>query len=163
MSTAKPLLLGISLLLASNAFPQVPAPVASKQEATGQAPTTEEEYNYLTKGYAIQISSGLDMKKGYTMKDMGNWSIGFPDGRRDTQFKGLMRDSVETPCAILMIYRKADGVTTYCCIPTLDADPSLWERTMKQIHDAASAFNSSGMDTAIILGLMKLSASQLVN
>jgi hypothetical protein len=78
MSTAKPLLLGISLLLASNAFPQVPAPVASKQEATGQAPTTEEEYNYLTKGYAIQISSGLDMKKGVHHEGHGKLVNWFP-------------------------------------------------------------------------------------
>jgi len=27
--------------------------------------TTEEEYNYMTKGYSIQLSSGLDMKRGY--------------------------------------------------------------------------------------------------
>ena len=29
--------------------------------------TTEEEYNYITKGYQIQLSSGLDMKKGYAV------------------------------------------------------------------------------------------------
>jgi len=27
--------------------------------------TTLEEYNYITKGYKVQIESGLDMKKGY--------------------------------------------------------------------------------------------------
>lgn len=26
--------------------------------------TTQEEYNYITKGYKIQLESGLDMKKG---------------------------------------------------------------------------------------------------
>lgn len=34
--------------------------------------TTEEEYNYLTKGYKVQIESGLDMKKGYEFKDLAN-------------------------------------------------------------------------------------------
>ena len=29
--------------------------------------TTEEEYNYMTKGYQMQESSGLDMKKGYAL------------------------------------------------------------------------------------------------
>lgn len=28
-------------------------------------PTTLEEYNYMSKGYKIQLASGLDMKKGY--------------------------------------------------------------------------------------------------
>ena len=27
--------------------------------------TTLEEWNYMTKGYEIQINSGLDMKRGY--------------------------------------------------------------------------------------------------
>ncbi|WP_421799825.1 hypothetical protein [Haliscomenobacter sp.] len=30
--------------------------------------TTQEEYNYVTKGYKIQQESGLDMKKGYSIK-----------------------------------------------------------------------------------------------
>ena len=34
------------------------------------APTTEEEYNYLTKGYQTQISEGLDMKKGTILKTL---------------------------------------------------------------------------------------------
>jgi hypothetical protein len=29
--------------------------------------TTEEEYNYITKGYQIQLLSGLDIKKGYAV------------------------------------------------------------------------------------------------
>ena len=38
--------------------------------------TTEEEYNYITKGYQIQLASGLDIKKGYAV---GN-EILFVDG-----------------------------------------------------------------------------------
>ena len=40
------------------------------------APTTMEEYNYMTKGYKIQVESGLDMKKGYYFEDMGDHKIG---------------------------------------------------------------------------------------
>lgn len=35
------------------------------------SPTTEEEYNYLTKGYRVQLESGLDMKKNYLLEDWG--------------------------------------------------------------------------------------------
>lgn len=31
--------------------------------------TTEEEYNYMTKGYKMQLEGGLDMKKGYITDD----------------------------------------------------------------------------------------------
>jgi len=34
--------------------------------------TTQEEYNYITKGYKIQVESGLDMKKGYILTELGN-------------------------------------------------------------------------------------------
>ncbi|CAN5407445.1 hypothetical protein BH11BAC1_BH11BAC1_21270 [soil metagenome] len=33
------------------------------QTKTGR--TTEEEFNYMTKGYKMQLDGGLDMKKGY--------------------------------------------------------------------------------------------------
>jgi hypothetical protein len=49
----------ISLLILITAFS------SKAQKNTGI--TTEEEYNYMIKGYDIQISSGLDMKKGYTI------------------------------------------------------------------------------------------------
>lgn len=118
--------------------------------------TSEEEYNYLTKGYAIQISSGLDMKKGYTMKDMGRWPVNFEGGiERAATFKGLFRDGSSAPCALLMIYKRMDNSTTeYFCIPTLDADKELWDRTLQQVSTAANAMGSGGMDTAIIYGLM---------
>ncbi len=38
------------------------------------SPTTIEEYNYITKGYKTMIESGLDMKKGYSFKDLGNYT-----------------------------------------------------------------------------------------
>ena len=32
--------------------------------------TTLEEYNYISKGYKIQLESGLDMKRGYLLEDI---------------------------------------------------------------------------------------------
>ncbi len=37
--------------------------------------TTETEYNYVTKGYKIQLESGLDMKKGYRFEDLDTWGV----------------------------------------------------------------------------------------
>ena len=45
-------------------------------------PTSEEEYNYITKGYKVQVETGLDMKAGYHFKDLGDWGLKFNDGRR---------------------------------------------------------------------------------
>lgn len=43
----------------------ISATICDAQMKTGI--TTEEEYNYMTKGYQMQLSSGLDMKKGYML------------------------------------------------------------------------------------------------
>ena len=47
---------------------------------TLQAQTTVEEYNYVSKGYKVQLESGLDMKKGYEMIDLNNVAIGVRTG-----------------------------------------------------------------------------------
>lgn len=158
MSTIKTILLGTSLLLSVVACSQVSIGTVDPASVDGGQTTTEEEYNYLTKGYPVQVASGLGMKQGYSLVDMGNSAIELPDGRGVTEFKALVREGHVAPCAILMTYRNAGGAVTYCCIPSPNADPALWQRTMQQVHEAASALPSSGMDAAIIVGLMHLSA-----
>ncbi len=44
--------------------------------------TTDEEYNYAIKGYQAQVEAGLDMKKGYVLKDLGDWPALYTDGTR---------------------------------------------------------------------------------
>jgi len=78
------------------------------------APTTEEEYNYITKGYQTQISDGLDMKKGYHFKDM------FDVRRGNYQFttKELFRESTDEVAGILVIAKSfVSNRTYYLCIP----------------------------------------------
>jgi hypothetical protein len=93
--------------------------------------TTLEEYNYLTKGYKIQIESGLDMKKGYTLKDVyfdfkSSVRIGNKEIIRTSNFKLLIRDGQELPCAILLITTRLDNnVKSYHCIPSHGSN--LWE------------------------------------
>ena len=84
--------------------------------------TTETEYNYITKGYKIQRESGLDMKKGYTFKDLNNNFYGI----YKMQFKGLYRENEQTPCAI-MIIMNYDGDTDYVCIPHYESDKNIWK------------------------------------
>ena len=81
--------------------------------------TTMVEYNYLTKGYKIQIETGLDMKKGYVLKDIGNhvWD------NRSTEIKALYRDTEIAPCAILLIYSSPLWNTkVFICVPNYYAD-----------------------------------------
>lgn len=101
-------------------------------------PTTEEEYNYITKGYKIQIESGLDMKKGYSFKDITpGYSLFWDNGKieRNVKFKALFRDGEERPCAMLVRLERIGGITQYFCIPSYNADKKLWDALYKSMRD----------------------------
>lgn len=66
------------------------------------AQTTQEEYNYITKGYKVQLESGLDMKKGYSFKDLGNSTVTSGYEKRTTEFKALLKEGQSKPVAIMM-------------------------------------------------------------
>lgn len=95
--------------------------------------TTEEEYNYVTKGYKIQLDSGLDMKKGYSFKDIDSWGVNYGKFSRESTFKQLYRDGETTPCATLMILRRTDtNYEAYICIPHSSSTKEMWNRTYKE-------------------------------
>lgn len=120
-------------------------------------PTTEEEYNYLTKGYKIQIESGLDMKKGYTLKDIVTSDIlfwGFEMGSIPNdfvQFKGLYRENELTPCAILCIMRRHVGKKVYICIPSIGASQKLWERMQNLLDKELAPADKELFYTAVVI------------
>jgi hypothetical protein len=121
-----------------------------------KAQTTQEEFNYVTKGYSMQVESGLDMKKGYTLKDVGDYQLNFgKEGIRQTVFKFLYRTGQAKPCALMLIYKRTTGFIDYYCIPTPNASQALWQQTLTKID---SPENSPQFYKTFIWGLMKLTA-----
>jgi len=126
--------------------------------------TTQEEYNYITKGYKVQVESGLDMKKGYTLVDLGNWGLNAGSEVRNCTFKALVRDGQKKPCAIMMIYKRTDisnGATYYVCIPSPDASSEIWQQTLDFIN--ANFKDQNTMMQTVIWSLMKLSSQEAAN
>lgn len=82
-------------------------------------PTTLEEYNYVTKGYRVQIESGLDMKKGYQFapiltEEIGNYTF---------SLSSLLRIDKNQVAAILVRTKSnVSGTTYYHCIPHGNSD-----------------------------------------
>ena len=78
------------------------------------SPTTETEYNFATKGYRVQVESGLDMKQGYALGDIDVIKVG--DYTFDV--KALVR-SGKNEIAALMVITKSTiwGNAYYFCIP----------------------------------------------
>jgi hypothetical protein len=130
----------IILVTALNTFGQTakPKPIVRKIPKTEETPaidsmaamlppsfrgnflstTTEEEYNYMTKGYASSIDAGLDIKKGYKINpdeteviNAGGYSFTF------IQFKKLNDELVGI---IVKILTKSTGITKYIAIPVVN-------------------------------------------
>jgi hypothetical protein len=133
----KPILVCLVLLLVihTNCFAQQPKP---------PAPTTGEEYNYITKGYQTQVTEGLDMKKGYHFKDMG----AIKNGNYNFTFKLLIRESTNEMAGVLVIAQSLVWKKVYyLCIPHGNQDLAnrywsqlnLWDRSMSVAYDQVTS------------------------
>lgn len=104
-------------------------------------PTTEEEYNYLTKGYRVQIESGLDMKKGYTFDDLGQEN---KVGNYSFQFKALIREEKKQVAGILVVTKSAvSGKLYYFALPINNVDllKRYWEDLSTWDLDVTRAYS----------------------
>lgn len=116
--------------------------------------TTQEEYNYITKGYKVQTESGLDMKKGYHFQDITDTWITSGEIQRKCTFKALVRDGQTKPCAILCIYTRSDnGFKDYLCIPTFDSSKEIWDEVFQKFN----SYDGTGA-TTLIWGMAKLAS-----
>lgn len=88
------------------------------------APTSEEEYNYGSVGYRIQLQTRMSDKQGYEIRES---EICEEPGRRIT-FKQMFRISENQPCAYIMVYDRPGVSPFYYCIPSANASPALWDR-----------------------------------
>lgn len=98
---------------------------------SNKVPTSSEEYNYVTKGYQIQISSGLDMKIGYSVIDLGTKNC----YNRNIKISKLMRqigDNLHL-CAT-MVYFNGGGVDTYLCLPTINSGSDIWNAYWRSLE-----------------------------
>jgi hypothetical protein len=89
-----------------------------------KAQTTQDEYDYVTKGYAAQIGASLPDKAGYI------WEQGteFSAGARKISFKKLYKvvsEKEKNMKAILMIYQKDENTKEYVCIPHPNSEQAI--------------------------------------
>jgi len=124
--------------------------------------TTQEEYNYITKGYKTQvIDQGGDLKKGYAIKDLGDWGLTFGVEKRRCEFKAFIREGQTKPCAIMMVYKRTDvttGANYYICIPSIDAPDDIWQQTLTFVNTTFK--DNDAMLQTTIWSLMKFSAQE---
>jgi hypothetical protein len=104
------------------------------------SPTTLDEYNYMTKGYRIQVESGLDMKKGYLWKDIGEHNI----ENYNFKIKNLIREHQQELVGVLIItYSITSGRTYYTGIPIQNPE-------LMKLHTAEIAKWDRGITAAYL-------------
>ena len=85
-------------------------PIAIATTAIAQN-TTEEEYNWMAKGYSVMVSSGLDMKKGYYFDDDQEHSES--KGSYSFSYKVLRRERDKSLAGILITARSSVSGNSY--------------------------------------------------
>lgn len=115
--------------------------------------TTSDEYDYLRKGYGVQVTSGLDMKAGYTMMDKGTT----PDNGINVNIRYLYRTNGNVFAGGVMIVNglkqgKNTMPTQYFVIPAAGSDMNQWNATMADIRGACG--NDKNAYEAIMFAFM---------
>jgi hypothetical protein len=112
--------------------------------------TTDDEYNYLTKGYAVQVSSGLDMKQGYSMVDKGTT----PLENLNVNVKYLYRTNGNVYAGALLTVNGLPGPTKYFCVPAPGSSMTMWTNTLSAIQAACASDKDKKGYEAIMWALM---------
>ena len=97
------------------------------------AQTTMEEYNYVVKGYKVQVESGLDMKKGYELTQIDKTSA----GERVASLSKLVKvtGTQKKTVAYMLAYNKSGGATDYYCIPQPNSDDEIRDLFWKSLYN----------------------------
>jgi hypothetical protein len=137
----------ISLPLVEQAA-QAQVPSTAKSVALPSA-TTQEEYNYATKGLKVQRANGLDMKSGYTLSTpttmkMGTYTVTIED---------LVRKADGTvACSVLQVlnatWPPVQGYS-YLCIPNPGSPGEIWT----QYNQAQQQYSSLDIMRAVSYAL----------
>lgn len=91
--------------------------------STTSGQTTQEEYNFITKGYRFTIEYGLDMKQGYTMKPIKSYK---PSPSFSGDILGLFRANNDLAGYLVIV---EDGTFKKdICIPTESSSDEIWKQ-----------------------------------
>lgn len=116
--------------------------------------TSMEEYLYVTKGYKVQIESGLDMKKGYEIEFVHE--INTADGQFG-KLSTLYRVKPEGKeiAAYMLTYTKYEGAAVeYLCIPSIDSDEEVLSTYYKSLNhrDGQTSTSQRLLVLTVLLG-----------
>jgi hypothetical protein len=121
-----------------------------------KAQTTQEDYNYITKGYQDDIEKGKGIKTGYNIKEIQSQTAVTVDGIRRyvTVYyfrKGLVNKAFLVKC------NDSVGNTRYMCIPSANSDSDLWDQMFSDFASTGKEWN-----VTFVYALSRLTSQKLL-
>ncbi|OUJ69949.1 hypothetical protein BXP70_25750 [Hymenobacter crusticola] len=96
------------------------------------APTSQEEYNYATKGLKTQRAQGLDLKAGYTLQN----DTELPIGTTTVKIEDLVRKQDNSlACVIAQVSSSKMAEPTYLAIPNASTGGDIFKQYAKSVND----------------------------
>lgn len=114
------------------------------------AQVSVQEYNYLTSGFVIQISTGQDLNKGYRLDKLGKFSVGFTnekkvDTKRTSEFFSVYNEGNSNPTnpigLMVKMYREDNDKFTYFFMPGKGSSIDIYTKAIENYN--ANVFTSN--------------------
>lgn len=110
--------------------------------------TSQEEYNYLTLGYAEQVAKGLDMKNGYELRKVSSSkTFYYNDKYRQITVKALHATNGDFKGLLVELYRSSNEHKQYYCVPATGSDREIWSQFNKSIYKGLSSYKEFSQNT----------------
>ena len=122
--------------------------------------TTEEEYNYLTKGYQLDKETGRDIKSGYEIEEIHKGSSSINVGgktiyRRTKVYRFIKIDESRT-VALLFEFKRADtNYSRFVCLPSADSDQAILSKSQSDFFDDESIDGNNAQYVQYLWATMK--------
>ena len=99
------------------------------------AQTTQDEYNYMTKGWLTMQNQGLGNKQGYNTSDKGKYVQDYGSYRLEVSVLCLTRTADNSTAGyIVMVHDTKKNNTQYFGVPTKNSDQGIWNQTITAIR-----------------------------
>ncbi len=123
------------------------------------AQTTQDEYNYLTKGWLSMQQQGMGMKAGYATADKGKYVSEYGGYNLEVSILNLTRTADNSNAGyIIMIHDTKKNNTQYFGVPTKNSDQGIWNQTLTSIRTIYGK-DPSGYE-AIMYAMMHIAGNQ---
>jgi len=97
--------------------------------------TTQDEYNYLTKGWLSMQQQGMGMKAGYATNDKGKYTLEYGGYNLEVSVLNLTRTADNSNAGyIVMVHDTKKNNTQYFGVPSKNSDQGIWNQMIAAIR-----------------------------